>query len=77
MVAEITHGAQPTFHDPVRYAFAHGGKDNYPFLVNQNDITQSLDVLKQAIKNGRIGEKDKLHSLRKLAKQEAIIENNF
>lgn len=77
MVAEITHGAQPTFYDPVRYAFAHGGKDNYPFPVNRNDITQSLDVLKQAIEKGKIGEKDKLHSLRRLAKQEEIIESNF
>lgn len=28
MVAEVTHGALPSFQDPVRYFFAHGGKDN-------------------------------------------------
>lgn len=67
MVAEVTHGARPTFSDPVRYAFAHGGKDNYPFPVQKEDITQSLAVLKNAIENGKMGENDKLQSLRRLA----------
>ncbi|WP_425445393.1 DUF763 domain-containing protein [Virgibacillus phasianinus] len=69
MVAEITHGAKPTFHDPVRYAFAHGGKDNYPFPVQKENVTKSLDVLKKAIEKGEMGEMDKLQSLRRLAKR--------
>lgn len=70
MVAEITHGAQPSFHDPVRYAFAHGGKDRHPFPVQRKQINHSLTVLRKAIENGKMGEKDKLQSLRRLAKQE-------
>ena len=70
MVAEITHGALPTFKDPVRYSFAHGGKDGYPFPVQRDDITQSLSILRKAIEKGKIGEMDKLNSLRRLAKQE-------
>jgi hypothetical protein len=75
MVAEVTHGAQPAYHDPVRYAFAHGGKDNYPFPVQRKDITQSLDILKTAIEKGKIGEQDKLQALRRLAKQEDYLES--
>jgi hypothetical protein len=75
MVAEITHGAQPTFQDPVRYAFAHGGKDNYPFPVERNDMEQSLSVLRRAIEKGKIGEKEKLQSLKRLTKQEESILN--
>jgi hypothetical protein len=70
MVSEITHGAQPSLKDPVRYAFAHGGKDGYPFSVQREDMTQSLNVLRKAIEKGKIGEMDKLKSLRNLAMQE-------
>ncbi|WP_428848865.1 DUF763 domain-containing protein [Virgibacillus siamensis] len=73
MVAEVTHGSRPSFEDPVRYAFAHGGKDGYPFPVQRGDITQSLNVLREAIEKGKIGEMDKLKSLRRLAKQENLI----
>ena len=70
MVAEVTHGALPSFQDPVRYTFAHGGKDNYPFPVQGADLTHSLEVLRTAINKARLGEKDKLQSLRKLAQVE-------
>jgi hypothetical protein len=70
MVAEVTHGALPSFQDPVRYTFAHGGKDNYPFPVQRADIAHSLEVLRTAITKAKLGEKDKLQALRKLAKKE-------
>lgn len=70
MVAEVTHGAKPSFHDPVRYTFAHGGKDGYPFPVQRQDLTHSLQVLRTAITKAKIGDKEKLEALRKLGKQE-------
>lgn len=76
MVAEVTHGAQPSFYDPVRYAFAHGGKDNHPFPIQRQNITQSLDVLRKAIEKGKLGEKDKLQSLRRLAKQQDLLDED-
>ncbi len=33
LVAEVIFGAEPSFKDPVRYTFAHGGKDGYPYPV--------------------------------------------
>lgn len=70
MVAEVTHGALPSFQDPVRYTFAHGGKDNYPFPVQRVDLTHSLEVLRTAIAKAKIGEKDKLQAFKKLARGE-------
>jgi len=67
MVAEVTHGGSPSFQDPVRYTFAHGGKDGYPFPVQRGDITHSIEVLRTAIVKAKIGERDKLYALRKLA----------
>lgn len=73
MVAEVTHGTKPSFNDPVRYAFAHGGKDAYPFPVQRNDIEHSLKVMRTAIEKAKLGEKDKMDALKKLALQE----NNY
>ncbi|MFA5537292.1 MAG: DUF763 domain-containing protein [Bacillota bacterium] len=70
MVAEVTHGAAPSFQDPVRYTFAHGGKDNYPFPVQRTDLTHSLEVLRTAIAKAKLGERDRLQALKKLAQLE-------
>ena len=68
MVAEVTHGATPSYSDPVRYAFAHGGKDSYPFPVNRRDMDRSLLVLRTALEKAKIGERDKLDALKRLAR---------
>lgn len=73
MVAEVTHGALPSFQDPVRYTFAHGGKDNYPFPVQSDDITHSLRVLRECITKAKIGKKDKLQALEKLSRGEETL----
>lgn len=67
MVAEVTHGARPSFEDPVRYAFAHGGKDSYPFPVQRRDLEHSLQVLRTAIEKAKFGQREKLDALKRLA----------
>lgn len=68
MVAEVTHGTQPSFADPVRYAFAHGGKDNFPYPVSRSDMEHSLGVLRTAVDKAKLGHQEKLEALRRLAK---------
>jgi hypothetical protein len=70
MVAEVTHGTKASFNDPVRYSFAHGGKDKYPFPVQKRDMEHSLNVLRTAIEKAKFGERDKLDALRRLAEHE-------
>jgi hypothetical protein len=70
MVAEVTHGVRPSFGDPVRYAFAHGGKDNYPFPVQRSDMEHSLQVMRTAVEKAKMGDRDKLDALRRLALRE-------
>src|SRR5690606_24848204 len=69
MVAEVTHGALPSFADPVRYAFAHGGKDNFPFPVSRYDLEHSLEVLRTAVEKAKLGHQEKMEALRRLAQQ--------
>lgn len=73
MVAEVTHGAAFAYQDPVRYTFAHGGKDGFPFPVRRKDYEHSINALKRALEKGKIESFDKLAALRKLA----AIERNW
>ncbi|MCR4442366.1 MAG: DUF763 domain-containing protein [Peptococcaceae bacterium] len=67
MVAEATHGVKPSYQDPVRYAFAHGGKDGFPFPVQRKDYEYSIEVLEKAVQKAKMGCSDRLAALRRLA----------
>lgn len=67
MVAEIIHGTHPTFHDPVRYSFAHGGKDGFPYPVNRQDYETSITTLRRAIEGAHLRDRDKMDALKRLA----------
>ena len=68
LVAEVAYGARPSFSDPVRYSFAHGGKDGFPFPVNEADIEQSYTTLGRALRKAKAGQWEQLDALRKLAR---------
>jgi len=68
LVAEVAYGVQPSFTDPVRYSFAHGGKDGFPFPVNESDIENSYTVLNKALRKARAGHGEQLRALKNLAK---------
>ena len=71
LVAEVAFGVQPSFADPVRYSFAHGGKDGFPFPVQEDDIKNSYTTLRRAVKKARLGHREELNALRKLARWHA------
>lgn len=68
MVAEVIHGVPSSFSDPVRYSFAHGGKDGHPYPVNRRSYDHSIAVLSAAIEQARLGGREKLEALRRLAR---------
>ena len=35
LISELVYGAAPSYTDPVRYSFAHGGKDGHPYPVDR------------------------------------------
>ena len=67
MVAEIVHGVKLSFRDPVRYSFAHGGKDGIPFPVDRQTYRQTIDVLEGALKRAKLGNSDKLKAFKRLS----------
>jgi hypothetical protein len=61
LVAEIIYGAKPSYKDPARYSFAHGGKDGTPYYVEREVYDKTIEVIEKAIKkaNVSLSEKDK------------------
>lgn len=67
LISELLYSKAPSFRDPARYSFAHGGKDGFPYPVDKKTYNKSIAFLETAIKKAKIGENDKLKALRKLA----------
>ncbi|HVP15897.1 MAG TPA: DUF763 domain-containing protein [candidate division Zixibacteria bacterium] len=66
LVAEIIYGEKPSWKDPVKYSFAYGGKDGVPRPVDRRAMDESIQILRQAVQNAKIGDKEKMRSLQKL-----------
>ena len=77
LVAEIAYGVQPSYSDPVRYSFAHGGKDGFPFPVQEDDIRNSYVTLRRALRKARLGNREQLDALHKLAGWHAQVVNTL
>jgi len=59
LVAEIIYGAKPSYEDPARYAFAHGGKDFTPFPVDREIYDKTIAVINKGIKKSKVSLKEK------------------
>ncbi len=68
LIAELIYGTKPSWKDPVKYSFAYGGKDGVPFPVDRRAMDESIQMLKQAIEESKIGNKDRVLSLQRLRK---------
>ncbi|MGB9721970.1 MAG: DUF763 domain-containing protein [bacterium] len=66
LISDLIYGAKPSFRDPARYSFAHGGKDGFPYPVDRETYNSSISFLESAIRRAKIGETDRLKALRKL-----------
>jgi len=66
LVAELIYGQKPSWKDPVKYSFAYGGKDGVPHPVNRKAMDESIQILRQAIQEAKVGNKEKMQSLQRL-----------
>ncbi len=77
LVSELVYGAQNRFSDPARFSFAHGGKDGHPFPVPITTYDQSISVLRSAIDRARLGQSERVDSLRRLHQFASEIEHRL
>lgn len=66
LISELIYGASPSFKDPARFSFAHGGKDGTPYPVDKKTYEKSIEFLKIAISKAKIGDKDKIRAFSQL-----------
>ncbi len=67
LVAELVYHAPPSFEDPARFSFAHGGKDGHPFPVDRPAYDRSVEVLQVCIERAKLGDRDRLDALKRLS----------
>jgi uncharacterized protein len=67
LVAELTYGEPTSVRDPASYAFAHGGKDGTPFPVDRATYDATIESLRRAVAEARVGRADKVQALKRLA----------
>ncbi|WP_415282837.1 DUF763 domain-containing protein [Candidatus Nitrososphaera sp. FF02] len=73
LVAELIYGAPASWQDPVKYSFAHGGKDGVPHPVARKIYDQSISYLEGAIEGAEIERDERTNALQKLAKFSATM----
>ncbi|MDQ1279834.1 MAG: uncharacterized protein QG670_1096 [Thermoproteota archaeon] len=66
LVSEIIYGEKPSWTDPVKYSFAYGGKDGVPFPVDRRSMDSSIEFLREAVEQARIGHEEKLSAFKRL-----------
>lgn len=66
LVSELIHGVAPSYRDPARYSFAHGGKDGIPYPVDRQTYDQSIELLSRAINRTKLGLSEKQKAFSRL-----------
>ncbi|OHA09366.1 MAG: hypothetical protein A3B37_02270 [Candidatus Sungbacteria bacterium RIFCSPLOWO2_01_FULL_59_16] len=73
LVGEVIYGAKPSYEDPARYSFAHGGKDATPYPVDRPTYDETIAILQRAIRRAGWDIRDKDRALRRLAGRRSSI----
>ncbi len=66
LIANLIYGAELDWKDPVKYSFAHGGKDGIPYPVDKPNYDESIEFLKEAVEKAEIGKDEKIRAMRRL-----------
>jgi hypothetical protein len=66
LVGEVIYGAEPSYEDPARYSFAHGGKDGTPYPVDRDTYDKTIATLKSAVGHTRISPYEKDRAIERL-----------
>lgn len=67
LVGEVIYGAEPSYQDPARYSFAHGGKDATPYPVDRKTYDQTIETMKNAVTKTKLPVSEKNKAINKLS----------
>ncbi len=66
LISDLVYGSGLSWKDPVKYSFAHGGKDGTPYPVNRQVYDSSIKMLKDSLENAKLNNKERLGAIRRL-----------
>ncbi len=66
LISDLLYGEKPSWADPIRYTFAHGGKDGVPHPIDLPTYARSIQILGDALEQAKIGKREKLDALKRL-----------
>ena len=73
LIGEIIFGAKASWQDPVKFNFAHGGKDGVPYPIARKTYDKSISYLSSAIEGAEIDRDQRVQALKKLAEYSARV----
>ncbi len=66
LISSLIYGDKVSWEDPVKYSFAHGGKDGIPYPVDKQLMDSSTETLKNAIRQAKLNDNEKINALKRL-----------
>ncbi len=66
LVSDLIYGGAPSWKDPVRFSFAHGGKDGVPYPVDRKTYQKTINILENAIAGAKVNQGEKSNAIRRL-----------
>jgi uncharacterized protein len=75
LISEIIYGNRASWKDPVKFNYAHGGKDGVPYPIARNTYDKSIKYLSEVISGSKIEKKEKISSLKRLSTYSNILFN--
>jgi len=71
LIGELIYGTKASWQDPVKFNFAHGGKDGVPYPIARKVYDKSISYLSSAIEGAEIQREERIASLNNLASYSA------
>jgi hypothetical protein len=66
LISELVYGVKPSWKDPAKFSFAHGGKDGFPYPVHRETYDSSIQTLKDAIEQAKLERKERVYAIKRL-----------
>jgi hypothetical protein len=68
LISDLVYGEPPSWRDPVKYSYCLGGKDGVPYPVDRESYDESIEILRNAVGDAKLGDRERMGALRRLGK---------
>ncbi|SNQ59917.1 DUF763 domain-containing protein [Candidatus Methanoperedens nitratireducens] len=66
LTSDLVYGSTPSWRDPVKYSFTHGGEDGYPYPVDREVYDNSVQMLHDSLESAKLDKKEKYNAIKRL-----------